>query len=222
MPKLQGLLLCLLMFASSITLAQKLSTKIDSINYALGHKAGSELAFTGVENVNYDAYLQGVKDALNKNASIDEMALKQLVFDYTNELKTLKQEKVKLEGEKFLLENGKKDGITTTTSGLQYEVLVSGKGGKSPAATSKVLTHYHGTLIDGTLFDSSVERGEPISFKLNQVIPGWTEALQLMTEGDKYRLYIPYNLAYGERGAGGVIPGYATLIFDVELIEVLD
>jgi FKBP-type peptidyl-prolyl cis-trans isomerase FklB len=222
MPKLQGLLLCLMMFASSIALAQKLTTKADSIDYALGHKAGKDMQFTGLEKINYDNYLAGVKDAMNNDSKIEDMALKQLVFDYMNELKQLKQEKVKLEGEKFLLENAKRKEITTTESGLQYEVLTSGKGGANPAATSKVLTHYHGTLIDGTLFDSSVERGEPISFKLNQVIPGWTEALQLMSEGDKWRLYIPYNLAYGERGAGGVIPGYATLIFDVELIEILD
>lgn len=123
-------------------------------------------------------------------------------------------------GEKFLAENAKKPGIVTLPSGLQYEILNEGTG-KQPVATDTVRCHYHGTLTDGTVFDSSVQRGEPAEFPLNQVIQGWTEGVQLMKEGAKYRFYIPYNLAYGERGAGAQIPPYSALVFDVELLKVL-
>ena len=126
----------------------------------------------------------------------------------------------KAEGEKFLAENGKKEGVETLKSGLQYEVLREGNG-KKPKATDQVKCHYEGTLINGQVFDSSYKRNEPAVFPLNQVIPGWTEGLQLMQEGAKYRFYIPYILAYGESGAGGSIPPFATLIFDVELLEVM-
>ena len=125
----------------------------------------------------------------------------------------------KEEGEKFLLENKKRSGVMTTASGLQYEVIKMGDGAK-PGPTDKVKTHYHGTLIDGTVFDSSVERGEPISFQVNGVIAGWQEALQLMNVGSKYKLYIPYNLAYGERGAGADIKPFSALIFEVELLGI--
>ncbi len=127
----------------------------------------------------------------------------------------LNQEK----GSAFLAENAKKDGVKTTASGLQYEVLHSGSGDSHPTASSTVRVHYHGTLIDGTVFDSSVERGETISFPLNRVIPGWTEGVQLMKTGDKFRFYIPSNLGYGNRSAGKIPPG-STLIFDVELFEI--
>jgi len=123
-------------------------------------------------------------------------------------------------GELFLAENAKKDGITVTDSGLQYEIITAGTGEK-PTATSRVKTHYHGTLIDGTVFDSSVQRGEPIDFPVNGVIAGWTEALQLMPVGSKWRLYIPHNLAYGERGAGAGIAPFSALIFDVELLDIV-
>jgi FKBP-type peptidyl-prolyl cis-trans isomerase FklB len=125
----------------------------------------------------------------------------------------------KEEGEKFLADNKVKQGVTTTASGLQYRVLKLGNG-KTPTATSKVTVHYTGKLINGKVFDSSVQRGQPTTFGVSQVIPGWTEALQLMREGDKWLLYIPYNLAYGAGGAGGDIPPFATLIFEVELITV--
>ena len=123
-------------------------------------------------------------------------------------------------GEKFLAENAKKESITTLPSGLQYEVIKEGNG-KKPSATDRVQCHYEGTLIDGTIFDSSIKRGEPAVFGVNQVIKGWVEALQLMQEGAKWRLYIPYDMAYGEHGAGEMIPPYSALIFDVELIKVL-
>lgn len=122
-------------------------------------------------------------------------------------------------GQTFLLENGKKEGVVTTESGLQYEILHKGEGEEKPTASSKVKVHYHGTLIDGTVFDSSVDRGQPISFKLNQVIKGWQEGLTYMSVGDKFRLYIPSPLAYGKNGSGPIPPA-STLIFDVELLEI--
>lgn len=124
-------------------------------------------------------------------------------------------------GQDFLAENKKRAEVTETASGLQYEVLKQGDGPKPPSASSKVNTHYHGTTIDGKIFDSSVQRGQPISFGLNQVISGWTEGLQLMPVGSKWKLYLPYNLAYGERGAGASIPGGAALIFEVELLGIM-
>ena len=124
------------------------------------------------------------------------------------------------EGEAYLAENAKRDEVTVTESGLQYEVLATGEGEK-PTAASTVRTHYHGSFISGDVFDSSVDRGQPAEFPVNAVIPGWTEALQLMTEGSKWRLYVPYDLAYGEQGSQGAIPPYSTLIFDVELISII-
>ena len=135
------------------------------------------------------------------------------------EVAKAKAEKAKAEGAEFLAENAKREGVKTTASGLQYEVLESGKGAK-PKAESTVKVHYEGTLMDGTIFDSSYQRGEPIEFPLNRVIAGWTEGLQLMPVGSKYKLYIPYELGYGERGKAPVIPPYATLIFTVELLEI--
>lgn len=129
-------------------------------------------------------------------------------------------EENKTAGATFLAENGKKTSIVTTASGLQYEVLTKGTGTKSPSASDTVEVHYEGKLLDGSVFDSSYKRGQSISFPLNRVIAGWTEGLQLMTEGAKYRLYIPSDLAYGSRGAGGAIPPNATLIFDVELLKI--
>ena len=144
----------------------------------------------------------------------------QTASKYVDEvISRIKYGAVKEEGEKFLQENALREGVKTTESGLQYEVLVAGKGAK-PSAESTVKVHYEGTLIDGTVFDSSYERGEPIEFPLNGVIKGWTEGLQLMPVGAKYKLYIPYELGYGERGAGQNIPPYATLIFTVELLEI--
>ena len=131
-----------------------------------------------------------------------------------------KSKEMSAAGEAFLADNAKRDEVTGTASGMQYEVLVAGEGDK-PVATSTVRTHYHGTLIDGTVFDSSVDRGEPAEFPVNGVIAGWTEALQMMAVGSKWRLYLPYQLAYGEQGAGGAIGPYATLIFDVELIDIV-
>ena len=221
MNKLQGLFFSLLMFASSIMLAQKLTTKNDSIQYSLGYQAAMDLKVKGIDSVDSSLFVMGLLQTLDKESMLTKEEVNENLISYLTKIQKEKKLKVKKEGEMFLADNAKKDGVTTTESGLQYLVISKGDGTVSPLPTDKVLTHYHGTLIDGTVFDSSVDRGEPISFGLNQVIKGWTEGLQLMHEGDKFRFFIPSNLAYGERGAGNVIPPGAALIFDVELLKIL-
>lgn len=168
----------------------------------------------------------GCKDAIAGKLQLDEQEAQELVQNFFAEQEAKAQaaaaEKGKVAkeaGEQFLAENAKKDGIITTKSGLQYQILREGNG-KAPKATDQVECHYEGTLIDGTKFDSSYDRGQTATFPLNQVIAGWTEGLQLMTEGAKYRFFIPYQLGYGERGAGAAIPPFSALIFDVELVAV--
>ena len=167
----------------------------NSLSFQLGTSVAQYLMQYGEKELNYEEFKQGIDFVMNMST------------------------KAKEEGEKFLAENGKREGVQTTASGLQYEVLESSIGQK-PKATDKVKVHYEGTLIDGTVFDSSYKRGEPISFPLNGVIKGWTEGLQLMSIGSKYKFFIPYQLAYGERGAGASIPPYAALIFTVELLGI--
>ena len=200
---------------------------MDNVSYALGLGIGSQLKSMGAESLNIDDFAQAIKDVLNGSELKISMADSQQIVQKFFQEQEAKQraamaengKKLKAEGEAYLAENAKKDGVITTASGLQYTVIKEGTG-KSPKATDTVVCHYEGFLTNGTVFDSSVQRGEPASFPLNGVIAGWTEGLQLMKEGGKNRFFIPYHLAYGEAGAAGAIPPYAALIFDVELIEV--
>ena len=199
---------------------------MDKVSYALGIGIGRQLSQMGAAALNIDDFAEAIKDVLAGNLKMNEAEAQQLVQDFFAKQEAKQQaeaaEKGKLakaEGERFLAENGKKAGIITTPSGLQYQVLREGNG-KSPKSTDTVECHYEGTLVDGTKFDSSYDRGQTATFPLNQVIAGWTEGLQLMQEGGKYRFFIPYNLGYGERGAGASIPPFAALVFDVELVAV--
>ncbi len=199
---------------------------MDKVSYALGLGIGSQLKGMGAESLNIDDFAQAIKDSIAGKEQIKAAEAQQIVQEFFVEQEKKqraaaaeKGKQMKAEGEKYLAENAKKEGIVTTASGLQYMVLKEGTG-KSPKATDSVMCHYEGFLTDGTVFDSSVQRGTPATFPLGGVIKGWTEGLQLMKEGGKTRFFIPYNLAYGEAGASGSIPPYATLIFDVELIEV--
>lgn len=201
---------------------------MDKLSYALGMSMGHNFKGTGIKTLNSADFAAGVAsvyDGVKPEMTFDEA--KRIVNEYFAKLEAemqaeaAKQGEVnRKNGEAFLTENAKREGIKVTESGLQYEVLESGKG-DSPKASNNVEVHYTGKLIDGTVFDSSVERGVPASFGVTQVIPGWVEALQLMHEGDKWRLYIPSDLAYGPNGAGGVIGPNMTLIFDVELLRVI-
>ena len=193
---------------------------MDKVSYALGLSLGQNMASSGVKTIEYDDLVAGMKAIMNKEKpaiSFDEA--QEVLNTFFAELEAKVAGKAKEEGEAFLAANAKREGVNVTASGLQYEVLTAAEG-KKPKATDKVKVHYEGTLIDGTVFDSSYRRGEAISFGLNQVIKGWTEGVQLMSVGAKYKFFIPYNLAYGERGAGAQIPPYAALIFTVELLGI--
>lgn len=204
-----------------------LTTEMDSVSYAIGVDIGSNFKRGKMEDVNVDALSKGLRDGLDSNVMMDQALLEQVMQNYMQKLQEKRMaeeqaatEENRVKGEAFLAENGKKPGITTTASGLQYEVVTMGTGPK-PSATDKVTVHYTGTLIDGTKFDSSVDRGQPATFPVGGVIRGWVEALQLMPVGSKWKLYIPSDLAYGPSGGpGGSIPGNSTLIFDVELLEI--
>ena len=201
---------------------------MDKLSYALGIGIGRQLSQMGADSLNIDDFAQAIKDIIGRQPlQVSDSEAQQLVNSFFQQQEAKqraaaaeKGKAVKEAGEKFLAENAKKDGIITLPSGLQYQVLKEGNG-KRPKATDRVKCHYEGTLIDGTMFDSSIQRGEPAVFGLNQVIAGWTEGVQLMQEGAKYRFFIPYNLGYGEHGAGASIPPFAALVFDVELIEVV-
>ena len=207
--------------------AADLKTDADKVGYALGVDMGTTVKEIGTKNINLDAIVAGLKDA----AEGKELAMKREEMDQTMKSfaeARMKEMQAQFEkeiaanaeaGKKFLDENGKKDGVKTTKSGLQYKVEKEGKGAK-PTKSDSVTVHYEGRLLDGTVFDSSYERKEPVTFKVTDVIPGWVEGLQLMNEGSKYTLYIPSTLAYGETGAPPSIPPNATLTFDVELIKV--
>ena len=195
--------------------------KMDKISYALGLGIGHQLKNMGIENFSVEDFAQSIKDVMEEKATaMTSQEAQTLLNTYFQEKQKAESQKAISEGKAFLEENAKKEGVVTTKSGLQYEILTEGTG-KQPKATDTVRCHYEGSLINGSVFDSSYKRGEPAEFGLNQVIPGWTEGVQLMKEGAKYRFYIPYLLGYGENGVGSSIPPYSTLIFDVELIKVL-
>ncbi|MDY5320677.1 MAG: FKBP-type peptidyl-prolyl cis-trans isomerase [Prevotella sp.] len=192
----------------------------DQVAYALGTSIGMQLRQMGAEELDINEFATGVGDALADKTAMEPAEIQAVINEYFNRKTEEQSRKAKSAGEDFLAANAKKEGVVTLPSGLQYQVLREGNG-KRPKATDQVRCHYEGTLINGTVFDSSYKRGEPAVFGLNQVIKGWTEGVQLMQEGAKYRFFIPYDLAYGERGAGQQIPPFAALIFDVELIEVI-
>lgn len=193
---------------------------MDKISYAIGLSMGQNLMSSGVKKMEYADLAKGIEDVLEGNKpQISYQEAQQVLGQFFQELEEKVAGEAKKAGEEFLVANAKREGVKVTASGLQYEVLEATLGQK-PKATDTVKVHYEGTLIDGTVFDSSYRRGEPISFGLNQVIKGWTEGLQLMSIGSKYKLYIPYELGYGAQGAGQSIPPYAALIFTVELLGI--
>jgi FKBP-type peptidyl-prolyl cis-trans isomerase FklB len=206
-------------------MSEKYATVEQRVSYGIGRQMGDQLAQNSFDGVEVDAVAAGVKDALlGQPSAVEEPLLRAAFEEIQKRMQAKQEEQAKVhagDGEAFLAENAKRDEVTVTASGLQYEVLASGDG-ETPALTSTVRTHYHGTLIDGTVFDSSVERGDPAEFPVNGVIAGWTEALQEMPVGSKWKLYVPHQLAYGERGAGGAIGPYASLIFEVELLAIVD
>ena len=224
--------LCLALLASPASAAEKkegkveLKTQKDRLSYSIGYDMASSLKRNGID-VDPDITANALRDVLKgADPLMTEQEVREMLMAAQKDMAAKKHEKAqaqadrnKAEGAAFLAANKKKDGVVTLPSGLQYQVLTEGKG-KQPKETDTVTVHYRGTLIDGTEFDSSYKRGEPTTFGLNQVIKGWTEGVQLMKEGGKIRLFLPSDLAYGERGAGGVIGPNATLIFDVELISV--
>ncbi|MCX2980446.1 FKBP-type peptidyl-prolyl cis-trans isomerase [Halieaceae bacterium IMCC14734] len=205
-------------------MSEEYTTVEQRVSYGIGRQMGDQLSQNSFEGVDVDAVAAGVKAALLGQPSTVEEPLMRAAFEEIQKRMELQQAaqaaQGAAEGEAFLEDNAERAEVTVTASGLQYEVLATGAGDK-PTASSTVRTHYHGTLIDGTVFDSSVERGEPAEFPVNGVIAGWTEALQEMSIGSKWRLYVPYQLAYGERGAGGAIGPYTALIFEVELLEIV-
>ena len=217
---------------SSATKTTKIATKlaqaissyknnIDSASYALGARIAQTLKTQGFDKLDMAIFQKAMNDVLqNKKLVIAEDVLDKCIGEYQQKASAEKSIKGKTEGKKFLAENGKRKGVITTKSGLQYEVIKNSTDTTKPTLTDKVKCHYHGTLLNGTVFDSSVDRGEPISFPVNGVIPGWTEALQLMTVGSKWKLYIPSDLAYGDRSAGPTIEPGSTLIFEVEILAI--
>lgn len=215
-------------------LAADLETDEQVASYGIGYGFATNLKQqTQGLDLDVDALVAGLRAAMSGeeselsneriNAAIQKLQEQQMAAQQAEQAEAqAKVEETKAAGAEFLAENAEREEVTETESGLQYEVLSETDSGKSPTAQDTVKVHYHGTLVDGTVFDSSVDRGEPIEFPLSGVIKGWTEGVQLMTEGDKYKFYIPSDLAYGDRGAGPKIPGGSTLIFEVELLEVID
>lgn len=212
------------LFMAACTTGKKteveLTSQLDSVSYAMGVSIGNNLLQSKVDSLNSSAFENGLRAAMEDgDLKITQEEAQTVINGYFQNLGKKQSEASMSKGKTFLEENKTKEGVQVTASGLQYKVLKEGDGPK-PTLEDVVTTHYHGTLIDGSVFDSSVDRGEPASFPLNGVIPGWQEGLQLMSVGAKYRFFIPSNLAYGERGAGGMIGPNETLVFDVELLSI--
>ncbi|MGO0305613.1 FKBP-type peptidyl-prolyl cis-trans isomerase [Endozoicomonas acroporae] len=199
-------------------------TMEERVSYGIGRQMGDQLASNPIAGLSIDAVLAGLADALNGvESAVAHEDLHAAFTEMQTRLQAEEAEKARVlaaEGEQFLAENAKREGVQVTESGLQFEIMIEGDGEK-PTRASTVRTHYHGTLIDGTVFDSSVQREEPAEFPVSGVIAGWTEALQMMSTGSKWKLFVPYHLAYGERGAGGAIGPYTTLVFEVELLDIV-
>ena len=195
-------------------------TEMEKVSYSLGVNVATGVKAQGLDTIDANAVAKAFNDVFEGNdLDISEEESMEILQSYFGKIQAASQEKAGAEGAKYLSENAAKEGVITTESGLQYEVLTEGKGAK-PTANDQVKVHYHGMLTDGTVFDSSVDRGEPAVFGVTQVIPGWVEALQLMSVGDKWKLTIPSNLAYGEKGAGAMIGPNSTLVFEVELLAI--
>ena len=202
------------------TLILNAQEEMDSLSYSMGVLVAQNLKQQGFNDLDGSAFAKGLEDVMQGNAlQISPEKANQIAQQYLTEQKSKAHAGTIEAGKKFLAENGKREGVTTLPSGLQYEIMKEGTGPK-PAASDKVSVHYHGTLLDGTIFDSSVQRGQPAEFGVTQVISGWVEALQLMPTGSKWKLFIPYNLAYGDRGAGPTIKPFSTLVFEVELLGI--
>ncbi len=205
-------------------MSDKFTSVEQQASYGVGRQLGEQLAANSFEGLDIPAVQAGLADAFEGKESVVSLEDLQVAFSEISQRLQKAQEEAaeaaSAEGNAFLAENAKREGVVTTESGLQYEIISEGSGEK-PSYDSNVRTHYHGTFIDGKVFDSSVTRGQPAEFPVSGVIAGWTEALQLMPVGAKYKLYVPHHLAYGERGAGAAIPPYSTLVFEVELLDIL-
>ncbi len=205
-------------------MSDKYTTIEQRVSYGIGLQMGDQLKSDPFEGLDVEAVMAGLSDALNgAERQVEQEALQAAFKEMSARIQSQQAERAKTfaaEGEAYLEKNAQRPEITVTDSGLQYEVITEGRGEK-PSLTSTVRTHYHGTLINGKVFDSSYDRGQPAEFPVNGVIAGWTEALQMMGVGSKWRVYLPYNLAYGEKGAGGDIGPYQALIFDVELLDIV-
>jgi FKBP-type peptidyl-prolyl cis-trans isomerase FklB len=215
-----NLLIGMIFFGFTLGLIAQNTKQMDSLSYSVGILVGENLKRQGLSDVKPEDLAVGLSDVLNGNKlNISLEEANEVLESYMQKQNESAKSKNVEAGIKFLEENAKRPGVTVLPSGLQYEIIKAGSG-PMPKATDKVTTHYHGTLIDGTVFDSSVERGEPATFPVNGVIKGWIEALQLMPVGSKWKLFIPHDLAYGDRGAGASIQPFSTLVFEVELLEI--
>lgn len=205
---------------------QVFETTEQRASYGIGRQMGDQLAQGSFDGVDVEAVITGLRDSFGgEGLRVPAEQIQAAFNEITQRMREAQEAQARAaaaKGEAFLADNAKREGVVTLESGLQYEIIEAGdENGESPTVSSKVRTHYHGTFIDGKVFDSSYERGQPAEFPVGGVIAGWTEALQLMTKGAKWRLYVPYQLAYGAQGSPGGIPPYSTLVFDVELIDIL-